>query len=54
MQGKDTTIAVNQLSLTMPEGEITILLGRNGAGKTTMMSMIEGRQMCFFLVYPYI
>lgn len=37
-------IAVNQLSLTVKEGEYLALLGRNGAGKTTLVEMIEGLQ----------
>mmetsp|Transcript_8335 Transcript_8335/g.20560 ORF Transcript_8335/g.20560 Transcript_8335/m.20560 type:complete len:2192 (-) Transcript_8335:64-6639(-) len=34
--------AVNDLSVTMVEGECFCLLGHNGAGKTTTMSMITG------------
>jgi ABC-2 type transport system ATP-binding protein len=36
--------AVNNLSLTIYEGEYVALLGPNGAGKTTLIEMIEGLQ----------
>ena len=36
--------AVNDLSLTIYEGEYIALLGPNGAGKTTLIEMIEGIQ----------
>lgn len=35
-------VAVRNLSLNMYENQITVLLGHNGAGKTTIMSMITG------------
>jgi ABC-2 type transport system ATP-binding protein len=37
-------VAVNNLSLTIYEGEFVALLGPNGAGKTTLIEMIEGIQ----------
>jgi ATP-binding cassette subfamily A (ABC1) protein 1 len=37
-----TKVAVNDLTLTMFEGQITCLLGHNGAGKTTTISMLTG------------
>jgi ABC-2 type transport system ATP-binding protein len=36
--------AVDDLSLTINEGEYVALLGPNGAGKTTLIEMIEGIQ----------
>lgn len=35
--------ALENVSLDVPEGSITGLLGRNGAGKTTIMSIIAGQ-----------
>lgn len=35
-------LAVNNISLNMYEGQITALLGHNGAGKSTTMSMLTG------------
>ncbi|HEX6224327.1 MAG TPA: ABC transporter ATP-binding protein [Chryseolinea sp.] len=40
---KDIT-AVDNLTLTICEGEFVALLGPNGAGKTTLIEMIEGIQ----------
>ena len=34
--------AVQDASLTVPEGRIVALIGPNGAGKTTMFAMISG------------
>jgi ABC-2 type transport system ATP-binding protein len=39
-----TLRAVDDLSLTIHEGEYVALLGPNGAGKTTLIEMIEGIQ----------
>jgi len=36
-----TVDVVNQLSLTIPDGEICILVGPSGCGKTTTMKMIN-------------
>ncbi|MCD0420435.1 MAG: urea ABC transporter ATP-binding protein UrtD [Rhodopseudomonas sp.] len=35
--------AVNNVSLTIGEGELRVLLGANGAGKTTLMDLISGK-----------
>lgn len=37
-----TTLAVDDISFTVPTGSITGLLGGNGAGKTTTISMLLG------------
>ena len=37
----DGTVAVGNLSLEMPSGEITVLLGSSGCGKTTTLRMIN-------------
>ena len=36
------TVALNDVSLNINEGEILALLGPNGAGKTTLISIICG------------
>ena len=35
-------VAVNNISFTIPEGQVVAFLGPNGAGKTTMMRMLTG------------
>jgi osmoprotectant transport system ATP-binding protein len=37
----DGTIAVNELSLTAPDGAITVLVGPSGCGKTTSLRMVN-------------
>ncbi|XP_043210381.1 phospholipid-transporting ATPase ABCA3-like, partial [Amphibalanus amphitrite] len=39
---KKKVVAVNDLSLDMYEGQITAILGHNGAGKTTFFNMLTG------------
>lgn len=41
---KRETLISDNLSMTINNKEITVLLGHNGAGKTTMMNMIMGEQ----------
>ena len=36
------SIAVNEVSLTVRQGDIYGLIGKNGAGKTTFMRMVLG------------
>ena len=40
----DGTRAVNNLSLNMYKDQIFVLLGHNGAGKTSTISMLTGMQ----------
>lgn len=35
-------VAVDNLSMTVPKGQVLGFLGPNGAGKTTTMRMISG------------
>ena len=40
--GYDDSIAIEDVSLTVAEGEVVCLLGANGAGKTTTMRAVTG------------
>lgn len=40
--GYGEAVVLNQVSLSLPEGETLALLGRNGTGKTTLMNTIAG------------
>lgn len=42
-----TKMAVDNLNLDIYRNQITVLLGHNGAGKSTTMSMITGRIFSF-------
>lgn len=51
MNGKKR-VAVWDLTLNMYEGQITVLLGHNGAGKSTTLSMLTGKQrLMIFLCF---
>lgn len=39
---KETVVAVDSLNLTIPQGQIMVLLGANGSGKSTTLEAIAG------------
>nr|XP_004653504.2 phospholipid-transporting ATPase ABCA3-like [Jaculus jaculus] len=41
-KGYNTKIAIKDLTLNVYEGQITVLLGHNGAGKSTTLSILSG------------
>jgi ATP-binding cassette subfamily A (ABC1) protein 3 len=46
--GLNKKVAVNGVTLDIYSGEITALLGHNGAGKTTVMSILTGEKISSF------
>ncbi|XP_004398889.1 PREDICTED: ATP-binding cassette sub-family A member 3-like [Odobenus rosmarus divergens] len=47
-------VVVNNMSLNLYKGQITILLGQNGAGKTTALSLLIGMYSALFRAEVYI
>lgn len=47
-------VAIKELSLNLYEGQITVLLGHNGAGKSTTLSILSGRSSTLFKEWFYI
>ena len=41
-KGEDETVAVDDVTLTLYEGQITVLLGHNGCGKSVILRIIAG------------
>lgn len=41
-KSKETVVAVDALNLTIPQGQIMVLLGANGSGKSTTLEAIAG------------
>src|SRR5215216_5881789 len=39
---RDGTIAVDELDLTIDDGELFVLLGASGSGKTTVLRLVAG------------
>lgn len=46
-------VVVKNLNLDIYKNQITVLLGHNGAGKSTTMSMITGKLNTFFICVEY-
>lgn len=49
-----TKLAVKDLSLNVYEGQITVLLGHNGAGKSTTLSILSGMYLPLVRGCPHI
>lgn len=49
-----TKLAVKDLSLNLYEGQITVLLGHNGAGKSTTLSILSGMYLALVRGCPHI
>ena len=41
--GGSTKIAVDRVSLTVPQGQFVTVIGSNGAGKSTLLNLVAGR-----------
>ena len=46
VQGDIVTKALDDINLTIYEGEIIVILGTSGSGKTTMLNIISGLDTC--------
>lgn len=46
-----TVLAVDNINIDFYSGEISALLGHNGAGKTSVFSMIAGMNLVFIQIY---
>jgi len=42
IEGEATHVVLDNLNLTIPEGEIVILFGKSGSGKSTLLNIISG------------
>ncbi len=40
--GKNTVVALNNVSVEIPRGRLTVLRGRSGSGKTTLLNILSG------------
>ena len=40
--GTDTVVALDDVSLVIPQGQFLVLIGANGSGKTTMLNILSG------------